>query len=384
MKKILFLQIKGKSFGGVWQVNKTIGEELLKQNYQVSIVSLRNNKNNLKLEHDKKLEVFTINEIDNWGTHEGKDIINSFKKLKIMKGLTLVLERIKYQNKLKKDIKKLQKYIEKLNPDYIITTHYQLIGMIQKKYLKRVLHEQHSSLKDAMNHKATKKTLFKYKDKIKYIWLTKSTMEEAINYGLENSYYIYNAVRFKSDTTADVIKNKKIITIARLSKDKSLDKMIDIAKEIFKDKKLSQWILEIYGSGEEEEYIKNKINNHKQIKLMGLTNDPKKELLSASINLNTSKYEGFALSILEANECGIPTVTFNFGESVEEEIINGKTGIIAKDKEDYINKLKQLMTNEQQLLELSKNCKQFNQNFQIEKIIKEWIKLFKEIDESNE
>ena len=113
---------------------------------------------------------------------------------------------------------------------------------------------------------------------------------------------------------------------------------------------------------------------------MGRTSDPKEALLSSSINLNTSKYEGFSLSILEANECGVPTVTFNFGESVHEEIINGKTGIIAENKEEYIEKLKELMSNNQKLAELSTNCKEFNQNFQIETIINEWLNLFNEID----
>ena len=118
-------------------------------------------------------------------------------------------------------------------------------------------------------------------------------MNNAIDEGYTNSSYIYNAVRFKTNEKADVVKNKKLITIARLSKDKSIDIMVEIVKNIFKEKKYKDWTLEIYGSGEEEEYIKTLINNHKQIKLMGLTNLPQKELLNASINLNTSKYEGF-------------------------------------------------------------------------------------------
>ena len=38
---------------------------------------------------------------------------------------------------------------------------------------------------------------------------------------------------------------------------------------------------------------------------------------------------------------GVPTITFDIGESTDEEVINGKTGIIvySKKKEDYINEL---------------------------------------------
>lgn len=384
MRKVLFLQNNGKSFGGVWQVNRLLGENLIEKGYDVTICAIRNNKNNLIIEHDPRLKTMTINEDDEWGTYSGSEIINSLKKIKILTTIKMIVSRVKYNTILKKDINRLHNYLEKLKPDFIIISHYQILDMIPKEYYSNIIFVQHSSFKDAINHKATRKTLYKYKDKIKYVWLTKNTMNEAIKYGITNSTYIYNAVRFKSDKVADTIKNKKLITIARLSKDKNISLMIDIVKEVFKDDSFKDWVLEIYGNGEELDKLKKLINNHKQIHLMGLTDNPKEKLLSSSINLNTSPYEGFCLSILEANECGVPTISFNFGESSTEEIINNKTGIIAKDKNDYIKKLKELMKNEKQLKELSNNCKKFNKQFQVELIINKWIDLFKEIDKNKE
>ena len=383
MKKVLILQNKGKTYGGVWQVNKLVGETLLEYGYDISIVSIRDNQNDLIIEHDKRLKVFTINEKDIWYTYKGTEIINEFKKFHIIKSIKMAISRIKHDIDIKKDIKKLHKYIREYKPNYIITSHYQLLDMIPKEYLNITINEQHSSFKDAINHKATRKTYDKYNGKIKFLWLTKKTMEDAIAYGLKNNTYIYNAVRFKSKETADITKNKKLITIARLSEQKRIDIMIDIAKELFKDKKLKDWVLEIYGNGELEDELRKQIGNHKQIKLMGVTDNPKQELLNSSINLNTSSFEGFSLSILEANECGVPTITFDFGESVHEEIINNKTGIIANDKEDYINKLKELMLNKDKLLELSKNAKEFSSEFHIENIIKKWIELFAEYDKKD-
>ena len=252
--------------------------------------------------------------------------------------------------------------------------------MIPKSYLNKVIHEQHTSFKDAKSHKATVKTFKKYNNKVKYLWLTKQTMIEAEKYGLKNNSYIYNAVRFKTEKIAPVTKNKKLITIARLSEQKRIDIMIDIIEDIFKAEKYKAWSLEIYGTGPLEEKLKKLTTNNKQIKFMGLTNEPKKALLNSSINLNTSPYEGFSLSILEANECGVPTIAFDFGESTEEEIINNKTGIIAKDNEDYKKQLQELMDNSEKLTKISKNAKQFSKNFQIESIIKEWLNLFSEVD----
>ena len=381
MKKILFIQLKGKSYGGVWQVIKSVGESLIQKGYDVSVVSLRENPDNIVIEHDPKLKLTTINPNDIWeNTYTGKEIIDELKKFHLIEASKRLLIRIKHELSIKKDTKKLHQYIYEYNPDCIITAQYQLINMIPKELLNITIHEQHISFRESISHKDTKRVFDKYKDKIKFLWLTKQTMLDAIEYGITNSYYIYNPVRFKSDKVSNVTKNKKLITIARLSTQKRLDKMVSIAKEIFKDKKYQDWTLEIYGNGPEEDKIKKLIGNHKQIKLMGVTNDPKKELLKASINLNTSDSEGFALSILEANECGVPTVTLDFGESVKEEILDGKTGIIANDQKDYVKKLKELMDNPKKLQELANNAKEFSKEFQPENITEEWIKLFNELD----
>ena len=157
--------------------------------------------------------------------------------------------------------------------------------------------------------------------------------------------------------------------------------MVDIVEEIFKDKKFDNWNLEIYGNGPKETEIRERINNSR-IKMMGPTNDPKKVLLSSSINLNTSLFEGFSMSILEAQECGVPTISFNYWESVYEQILDNKTGIIVENKEEYINKLKELMLNEEKLLQLSKNAKEFSNEFHIDKIVDEWINMFDKIDKA--
>lgn len=381
MKKVLFIQLIGNSYGGVWQVIKMVGEQLIKEGYEVSIVSLRENHINIKLEHDPKLKLYTINKKDIWeNNYTGREIIKDLNDFHLINFMKKIFIRLKHEISIRKDTKKLQQYICEYNPDYLITAHYQLIDMIPKAYLDRTIHQQHLAFRETINHKATKRVFDKYKDKIKFLWLTKQTMLDAVDYGITDSYYIYNAVRFKTDKIADVINNKKLITIARLSPEKRIDLMVDIVEEIFKDKRFKNWTLEIFGNGTEESLIKKHIKNYKQIKLMGVTNNPKKELLSSSINLNTSSYEGFSLSILEANECGVPTLSLDFGESVHEQILNNQTGIIVESKEDYINKLKELMLDEKKLLQLSKNVKEFSNNFHIEKIIDKWLDLFNELD----
>ena len=91
-------------------------------------------------------------------------------------------------------------------------------------------------------------------------------------------------------------------------------------------------------------------------------------------------FEGFSLSILEANECGIPTISFNFGESVQEQILNNKTGFIVTDESEYKEKLLSLMTDNKKLNEMSIECKKYNEMFKIDKLINDWLDLFYDID----
>lgn len=372
MKKVLFLQIKGKSKAGVWFVNKTIGEELIKKGYDVTVLAIRNNPGDIKLEYNERMKLHTINPVDLWEISRKKDI----------RSIKTFVKYIKEHKKLNEDYKKAKEYIRNLNPDYIIASHYQCLDFVPKEYYSKTLHEQHSSMSDVYSKKANLKILKKYNKKIfGMIWLSKATKKEADRIGLKNNYCIYNPVRFNFNDKADVVNNKKLTTITRINNtEKRINLMIEIVDDVLR--KNPEWTFELYGSGYIDDKTKKIIESNPQIKYLGSTDEAEKKLLSASINLNTSIYEGFSLSILEASMCGLPTISFNFGESVFEEIIDNKTGYIIEQNEieEYKNKLNYLMNDLKKLEELSNNNKTFSQQFVVENVIDGWINLFKKID----
>ena len=71
--------------------------------------------------------------------------------------------------------------------------------------------------------------------------------------------------------------------------------------------------------------------------------------------------------------------TPGFTKGLQEVILDNKTGFIAKDREDYINKLKELMDNSDLLKEMGLNSKEYNKNFTIDKIVNDWDKLFHDV-----
>ena len=367
MKKILFLQNCISVHGGVWAVINTLAENFLKSGYEVKILALRGEAVLTSYVETKYPGV-------KWEVPHMYEVKQELKKFKFINSLKMINENLK----LKKDIKNLKEDIILYNPDYIICNHYELLDGIPKEFYSRTIHFHHASFAFAKENKANLETLLKYKDKIYFNWLSKETEKLAIEHGFQKNITIYNPLKYKSDKVSNVIKNRKLIYIGRIAEEKRIFLLVDIAKKVLENHK--DWTLDIYGDG--EDYSKLKKIKHQQINILGVTNNVKECYLKSSISLNTSRTEGFCLTIPEASECGVPTISFNFGEAVHERIINNETGIIIEndDKKAYIKKLDELMINSKLLKELSKNCKAYNKNLYIENIIKEWIKLFNKID----
>ncbi len=382
MKKVLFLQIKGYDVGGVWYFNETLAKALQSKGFEVLIVSLRNNPKKQDDFNKEKLPLYTINETDIWEITRKKEVLKPLVSLNFKTFIKTLKLYFKEHKKLQLDFLKLKDYIRNQKPDYIITSHYQILDGIPKEYYKRTIAMQHSSLKDVLNVPDNKNKLKKYSKKVfKMVWLSKETATLAAKKGFKNNYYMYNPVRFETTMKADVSKNKKLIALTRIENyQKRINLMLKIADEVLK--KVPDWTFEIYGFGEFDSESAKILKSNKQIKFMGKTNEPAKVLMNSSINLNTSLFEGFSLTILEAYMCGIPTISFDFGESVNEEIIDSKTGYIIKDDNilEYKEKLINLMTNKDLLESFSNNAKDFASNFTISKITQKWLDLFRELE----
>lgn len=383
MKKIMFIQNEAHVLGGIFQVNKTLGLEFYKQKYDVQIVSLRNNH---KDDYEKTpFKQVVLNSHDRWEFTQRRDVLNAFKNYnKPLNSLKKYL--IDYFN-LKNDLKKLKDYILKENPDYIIVSHYQVLAGIPKSFLKKVIYVQHSTFNLLYSDKKNFKVIKKYKNNIfGFAWLAKSTKLIAEKTGFKNSYVIYNPVRFNCGKVANVVKNKKLIALTRFSPEKRIELMLEIVNDVFKDKRFNEWSMELYGSGELSKKSRDIITNNKKIRNMGVVNDSMNVLLQSSCILNTSIIEGYPLSIIEAYSCGVPAITFDFGEAAVEEVTNGYNGFVIEQNnvKKYKEKLIYLMSNLNELKKFGMNAKEDSKKYEPSEIAKNWINLFKEMDGQNE
>ena len=161
-----------------------------------------------------------------------------------------------------------------------------------------------------------------------------------------NVTYIPNAIGV---TNIPLIKEKKfskqVIFAGRLSKEKGIETLIDIAKKLPSDIDLI-----IIGKGPEEEKIKNLSKNQNNVHFLGYQ---KKEntlsLISGSdVLIQPSLQEGISSTLLESMACSTAIITSNVGGNIDliEHDVNGIL-LDPQDSDSFVNEIINLITNEE-------------------------------------
>lgn len=129
----------------------------------------------------------------------------------------------------------------------------------------------------------------------------------------------------------------KIITVCRLSKEKNINEIIKAINQI--EKEISLYVI---GDGPEKENILKLIRSldlEKKVKLIGFKKNPYDYLMKADLYINSSYFEGFPNSVVEAAHIGLPIIASQSHGGINEILSGGKGGTIYAD----IQNLKRLI-----------------------------------------
>jgi glycosyltransferase involved in cell wall biosynthesis len=114
---------------------------------------------------------------------------------------------------------------------------------------------------------------------------------------------------------------KYLIAVGRLSKQKDYPFLIEAYKTmvgILNQQCAYVPKLRIIGEGEERRHIETLIEEYglaERIELLGVRNDIPEQLSQADIYVMSSRWEGFSISLIEANAAGLPIVATNVGSN---------------------------------------------------------------------
>ena len=146
----------------------------------------------------------------------------------------------------------------------------------------------------------------------------------------------------------DNYKGIKIITVGRLSKEKGQDLAIKALAKLKKDRYDVKWYC--IGEGNSRQEFEQLIKEYKleeNFLLLGATSNPYPYIKNADIYVQTSRHEGYCLTLAEAKALNKPIVTTNFIGAYEQ-IKNNENGIIVSCNEnDLAEGIRELIDNKE-------------------------------------
>ncbi|MGK4439307.1 glycosyltransferase family 4 protein [Yersinia proxima] len=210
---------------------------------------------------------------------------------------------------------------------------------------------EHFNYKSNLNIKSRKlarKIAAKYSDAV--VTLT----EKDRNYWLEKNKYpkkiiaIPNPLPFESKSKLTKKHSKKILALGRLTYQKGFDLLLDIWAKI--ENMNNDWRLIIAGDGEDKQLLLDKIKmlNLKNVELLPSTPHVNELYDQSSIYVMTSRFEGFPMVLLEAKASGLPIVAYDCDTGPSELIINHDDGFLIpfNDSDTFTCKLALLMNDD--------------------------------------
>lgn len=161
----------------------------------------------------------------------------------------------------------------------------------------------------------------------------------------------------KADSEFDEnYKGLRIITVGRLSIEKGQDLAIEVLAKLRKEGYDVRWYC--IGEGKqraEYEQLIADYNLKSEFILLGSKSNPYPFVLKSDIYVQTSRHEGYCITLAEAKSLNKPIVTTNF-TGANEQIVNGYNGLIATPStEGLYEKIKLLIEAKAIREELSRN-----------------------------
>ncbi len=211
------------------------------------------------------------------------------------------------------------------------------------------------------------------------IFLSESTKERVNKKNKFNSTIIPNPSRYLRKENYEY-HNNTLITACRLEAQKNPMMLVKIAKEL-KDLNFN-YTFNIYGSGtyekEMNDYI-NKYNLNNVHIIKGITSlEPC--YLESDLYVITSLFEGFPLSVIEANSLSLPVIWKEMGDptsSCVKEDVNGYV-IDSDNPKDFALKIIETLSNQEKLRKLKESTYLLASKYEENNIKEIWLNFFNE------
>ena len=207
------------------------------------------------------------------------------------------------------------------------------------------------------------------------------THEDATLWGdLPNLRVIPNPLPFYSDSPSDC-SARQLLAMGRYDDQKHFDLLIDLWAQLAPE--YSEWRLVIAGDGKLRPELTAQVERLglKSVELMRPTHQVQELYRASSIYVMTSRYEGLPMVLIEAQQMGLPIVSFACPCGPRDVITDGVDGYLLEvgDHEGFIQALRRLMDSESERQRMGAAARIASERYDLELIMKSWLTLFNEL-----
>lgn len=378
MKQIVFFEACIDEMGGVERVISTLANNLI-DDYQIKVISLYKTRNTPFFEYNDKIErIYLRNDLKS----------KKYNRNEIKYYVYKILEKIYYKTVINYKKKKIS---NRINKDDIL-----IFGRISMavEWIPKYLKDNKIVIRDASHYYCHNK---EEQDKIidileNYADLfivssdeSKKVYQDMIKNEKCKIEKIYNPLGIDAKVGYKFDK-KTIIAVGRCDFQKGYDVLIKSFSVVAQ--KYPECKLEIVGNYDDQ--LKKMIDELGLNKNVILTKECKnivEKLNNSSIYITTSRFEGYANSLVEAVSCGVPSITTDWLLGANEIIKDKVNGRIVKlqdrfkyaegidnelDINNIANTIIELIENPKECEEYSRQSKKILESRNKEKIINIW------------
>lgn len=219
----------------------------------------------------------------------------------------------------------------------------------------------------------------------RYVLLSESFRKELVHFGVsgvEKLVSIPNPSTYSTNQNWEVLqasKENRVLFVGRVDHgQKRPDKMIRVFEKLHAQ--FADWQFDVVGDGDALVELKKYASERSldRVHFHGFQ-DPKEFYLRAKIFVMTSDYEGFGLTLVEAQSFGVVPVVNRCFSSVDD-VVSEDSGIVVEFgmDSDFVERAAELMRDDMLWKKLSRGGLGHSQNFDADFIAGKWVELFEQ------
>ena len=370
MKKVLFV-VDERKLGGVSVLLESILKNINIKNLDITLLVLHNNGDRfsnipkgIKVQYiDGMLDVIDL---------DFKQLLKSFKLIKAIKKLLISIS-IK-NGRIKNTILRIRKKygISGFDTEVAFKAGFCSLFVACSDSSNKInwIHEDYATFNSTRRYEKTFKKILPLFDK--HVVVSNDAAksfnniyhQEAKTLIIENYINEKEILKLACELPEHKTESSKlnIVTLARLSYEKGLDRLIEALGAINKELDISKVSISILGNGKMKKTLQEQINKNgleRTITIYENLQNPYSFMKQHDMFIMPSRSESFGMVRIESLILGLPVLTTNVSHTSE--IINDKNGIIVENSVDGIyHGLKEVILNPEKVDILKENIKGYS------------------------